>query len=184
MRHLTAADYLRTPWKNGGGETVQLAIFPADAGLDDFAWRISVAGIDRDGPFSRFAGIDRSLVVLSGSGVLLDIDGMRHELTTDSPPLRFAGSAETSARLIAGPVTDFNVMSRAGVADHSISRMAPVETVSSRSGHTFVFAPTAVRLSHIDLRPGDLLALEVGETFTLEAGAAIRIEIISKTNAA
>jgi len=40
------------PWKNGGGETLELAIAPAGAGLEDFAWRISSARVGAAGPFS------------------------------------------------------------------------------------------------------------------------------------
>lgn len=182
MRHLTAADFLRTPWKNGGGETVQIAIFPDGAGLDDFTWRISTAGIDHNGLFSLFAGIDRSLVVLSGAGVVLDIDGARHELTANSPPLGFSGSSTTFAELVAGPVTDFNVMSRSGLAAHTVSRMAKGETASTRSGFAFVFAVSSARLTGIDLAPGDLLVLAPGEAVTLETGSALQGSVISQTN--
>ena len=53
------------PWKNGGGETLELAIAPAGAGLEDFAWRISSARVGAAGPFSACAGVDRSLALLS-----------------------------------------------------------------------------------------------------------------------
>ena len=66
MRVLRSADHKRMPWKNGGGMTLQLAISPAGAGLEDFAWRISSAQVAMDGAFSCFPGIDRSLAVLAG----------------------------------------------------------------------------------------------------------------------
>lgn len=183
MRHLTAADFLRTPWKNGGGETVQLAIFPDGASLDDFAWRISMAGVDRDGPFSHFAGVERSLSILSGEGLILDIDGVRHEMAVASPPLRFSGETTTSARLVSGPVTDFNVMSRRGLSDHAVSRMTPGEALAANTDFAFVFALTPSRVAGIDLAPGDLLALDFGEVAALETGAALAIKIISLANA-
>ena len=34
------------PWKNGQGVTLELAIAPPGAGLDDFDWRISSARVD------------------------------------------------------------------------------------------------------------------------------------------
>ncbi|HWV09358.1 MAG TPA: HutD family protein, partial [Pseudomonas sp.] len=58
-----------TPWKNGGGETRELAIEPAGAALDEFEWRISSARVTAPGGFSSFPGIDRSLAILNGDGL-------------------------------------------------------------------------------------------------------------------
>jgi len=108
---------VRMPWKNGGGVTREIAAHPADAGLDTFAWRISVADVNAAGPFSRFDGIDRTLVLLDGAGLRLDIEnGASHALTRPLDSLSFAGDAPVNARLIAGPTRDFNVMARRGVA--------------------------------------------------------------------
>ena len=52
------------PWKNGGGVTSELARSPQ---ADEFDWRLSVAEVATDGPFSQFPGIDRLLVLLSGA---------------------------------------------------------------------------------------------------------------------
>ncbi|MDP1908248.1 MAG: HutD family protein, partial [Hyphomicrobium sp.] len=43
MRILRAKDYRRMPWKNGGGETTEIAISPEGAALDSFDWRVSMA---------------------------------------------------------------------------------------------------------------------------------------------
>ena len=80
------------PWKNGGGSTVELAISPADAGLEDFAWRISTAQVAVDGAFSSFPGIDRSLAVLAGNGVCLQrADGQRETLLSGGAIAVFGG---------------------------------------------------------------------------------------------
>jgi environmental stress-induced protein Ves len=39
---------------------------PTDAGLEDFDWRLSMARVDADGPFSSFPEIDRVLMVRRG----------------------------------------------------------------------------------------------------------------------
>ena len=54
------------PWKNGGGVTRTLSV---DTAGQPPRWRVSVADIDRDGPYSRFPGYDRVSVVLTGGGV-------------------------------------------------------------------------------------------------------------------
>ncbi|MDS9467742.1 HutD family protein [Paracoccus sp. MBLB3053] len=123
IRILRADGHRRMPWKNGRGETVEIAVFPEGAGLDAFAWRISMAGVAEDGEFSIFPGIDRTLAVLSGAGIELQVQkhGL-HRLTPDDPPLAFPADIPSSARLIDGPITDLNVMTRRGVHAHRMIR--------------------------------------------------------------
>src|SRR3954470_15521560 len=91
MRILRAADHKVMPWKNGLGATTEIAISPERDGLGDFAWRVSMAQVANDGPFSSFPGIDRTLLVLAGCGMMLDVDGRPTvTLTRDSPPHAFA----------------------------------------------------------------------------------------------
>lgn len=114
-----AAAHRRMPWKNGRGETVEIAIWPKDAGLDDFGWRISMAGVTEDGAFSVFAQIDRTLAVLTGDGMELQVQGLgRHLLTPASAPLSFAADAPCTARLTGAPITDLNAMTRRGAYRH------------------------------------------------------------------
>lgn len=109
------------PWKNGGGTTVELAISPADAGLEDFAWRLSTAQVAVDGAFSSFPGIDRSLTVLAGNGVCLQrADGLRETLLSGDAIAVFSGEEAISAQLLDGPITDLNLMTRRGVWSHEL----------------------------------------------------------------
>lgn len=105
------ADRRFRPWKNGGGETAEIVISPAGAGIDDFDWRISTAVVAGDGPFSVFPGVDRVLAVIEGA-MVLTMDGVPHRLTADSAPLAFPGDLPCEARVETGPVLDFNVMLR------------------------------------------------------------------------
>ena len=68
---LRAADHRTMPWKNGGGSTTEIAAAPDGAGIDAFDWRVSMAVVAADGPFSEFPGIDRTLSILDGSGLIL-----------------------------------------------------------------------------------------------------------------
>lgn len=122
MRVLRQADYRRMPWKNGGGETTEIAVSPPGAGLDDFDWRISMALVKGDGPFSVFPGIDRTLSILEGNGMRLTIGGARVDLTLASAPLPFAADVATDAVLVDGAITDLNVMSRRGAFRHQVQR--------------------------------------------------------------
>ena len=124
MRILRAADYRSMPWKNGGGTTTEITVSPEGAGLDDFDWRVSMARVEGGGPFSGFAGVDRTLAVLEGEGIVLDIGGRPPErLTGASAPLSFPADVPTTAALISGPITDLNVMTRRGRATHTVERL-------------------------------------------------------------
>jgi environmental stress-induced protein Ves len=125
FRRFNSIDYRRMPWKNGGGETTEIAVFPENAGLADFDWRISMATVASDGPFSVFPGIDRTLSILDGAGMSLFIEGREAVvLTTKSQPLPFPADAPTSATLVDGPITDLNVMTRRDSLSHEVRRLA------------------------------------------------------------
>jgi uncharacterized protein len=96
-----------TPWKNGGGTTRELVVWPNAA---NWVWRVSVADIVQNGPFSQFEGVTRWFAVLAGAGVTLAVDGQRHTLTQSSGPFCFDGTLQTECELLGGPTQDFNVM--------------------------------------------------------------------------
>jgi environmental stress-induced protein Ves len=123
-RHLPAAERAVRPWKNGGGETADVAIVPAGASLDDFDWRVSIARVESDGPFSLFPGIDRTMAIIAGEGLGLAVAGREpFVLTAGSAPLRFPADVATECRLLGGPVTDLNVMVRRGRARARLRRL-------------------------------------------------------------
>jgi uncharacterized protein len=140
MRRLKRDAFKSMPWKNGGGETAEIAVFPHGAGLEDFGWRLSMARVAADGPFSSFPGIERTLTVLEGEGMRLTVDGVEHLLTPESAPLRFPGDAPASAALLGGVVTDLNVMTRRGAFCHEVRRVALAagERVSVSAGFGFI----------------------------------------------
>lgn len=123
------------PWKNGGGETTEIVVFPDNAGLSDFDWRVSMARVDGSGPFSSFPGIDRTLSILEGAGIVLDVEGRTQKrLVIESEPHPFPADVATSADLIGGTVIDFNVMSRRGSVAHTVERLRI--SLSSPAGST------------------------------------------------
>ena len=109
---LSPADYRRMPWKNGAGRTTEIASHPPRASLDAFDWRISIADVARDGPFSHFAGIDRTIVVIAGAGMRLQGDGHAVLLGAPYEPYAFSGDDTIDCTLLDGAVRDFNLMVR------------------------------------------------------------------------
>jgi environmental stress-induced protein Ves len=164
---LHATGYRRVRWKNDGGWTTEIAREPADPA--DFRWRISIADIESDGPFSSFPGVARELMLLAGSGIELDID--------DAPPLRlverfqrvrFDGEARVECRLLAGPTRDFNVMTRRDAARAEVMGRPLV-------GSMVLFAEAGVVwLAHLvsgsaQARTGsDVAAIGVGDTLRID----------------
>jgi len=171
MEVLRAGAHRRMPWKNGHGETLEIAASPAGASLDDFAWRISMARVTAAGPFSRFPGVDRTLVVLDGAGLVLDVAGREVQLG-HGVPFSFDGDAATSARLVAGPIVDLNTMTRRGHWRHIVRRVRePVDL----TGLVVVLARGPVRVDGVELERDDAA---VGATRITEVTDAFAIELI------
>lgn len=128
MRILRHADQRAVPWKNGGGLTREIAAAPDPDGVADFLWRVSIATVRAPGPFSRFDGVDRTIAVVRGSGIILEHgNGEAITLTGAAPPYRFAGETAIFAAVIAGETLDLNAMSRRGRARHDMRRLTIAE---------------------------------------------------------
>lgn len=120
------------PWRNGLGVTREVAIEPPDGSVDrGFLWRVSCAGVAADGPFSAFPGVDRSLWLVRGAGVDLDVEGRRVRLDRPWQRVDFAGESAVRARLVDGAIDDLNVMVRRAEvrADATLLRLTEGSTV-------------------------------------------------------
>jgi environmental stress-induced protein Ves len=136
-----AADYPVIPWKNGGGETCEIAVFPPGAGIEDFDWRISMATVVEDGPFSVFEGIDRTLFILEGDGVELTFEEGKVETIGAKGHLSFPADVSTHAKLLGDAVTDLNIMSRRSNVRHKANKfdLTGLTTVDLISPVTLLF---------------------------------------------
>lgn len=101
-----------------------MAQWPAEAGFDEFAWRVSCAEIAGDGPFSTFPGIRRQLMLVDGGPLTLVVDGDRHAVEREQT-LRFSGDAQVACLTGGLPAVALNVMTRRGAATSSVA-VAPV----------------------------------------------------------
>jgi environmental stress-induced protein Ves len=136
-------------WKNGGGVTREIAVFPDGAGSDDFIWRISVADVTAGGPFSVFPGIDRYIAVIDGKGMTLTrtrtaapaaISAATYAAQDNAAPhtrspvtalsdshtvacwetFEFSGEDAIDCQLTGGAIRDFNLMVRASTAQGAL----------------------------------------------------------------
>lgn len=170
MRKWSQQDYKTMPWKNGGGSTTELAVFPEGASLDHFVWRISTALVSSDGAFSHFAQIDRTLAILSGAGMTLHGDEEGTDtpssvtLTRDSMPHQFSGETSIRAELLDGPVWDLNLMTRRDVCTHFMQRLEAGEhyVVAQNAQQVLIYCAQgqAVLNKVMDVSEADLILLE------------------------
>ncbi|MGF9759716.1 HutD family protein [Microvirga sp. 0TCS3.31] len=184
-------DLVRLPWKNGGGTTAEVAAFPEGAGFDSFGWRISMADVASDGPFSVFPGIDRTLIVVEGVGIELDVEGVDFRLDKASPKLTFSGDDITTGRLLSGPIRDLNVMTRRGQFRHRTRFVqSGVALLAEETTTAFLVALDGSFDVTLD---STIHSLQVLDTLILEAtqdliqlsgsGRAILIEVAPETSA-
>ncbi|MFC3816871.1 HutD family protein [Lysobacter sp. GCM10012299] len=109
---IPANEYRRERWRNQMGWTREILAHAPVAG-EPWDWRLSIAEIERDAPFSAFPGIDRELVLLAGNGLRLRFrDGEVKELLPPHDRMRFAGERVVTGELIDGLTHDFNLMWR------------------------------------------------------------------------
>jgi uncharacterized protein len=123
MKIIRQADYRVMPWKNGGGSTTEIYVTPGSAAR--FDWRVSIATVSTDGPFSIFAGFERHILVLEGDGMTLEVENHGVAALAPFKPFSFSGDAIVSGRLNSGPVKDFNLMVR---RDFGVGSLRVVQT--------------------------------------------------------
>jgi environmental stress-induced protein Ves len=183
MKVLRREEYKVMPWKNGGGITTEIWVSPPGMGLagEPFDWRVCIADVASDGPFSKFPGYDRHIMLLEGEGMRLVTDeGGVIDLALHHPAA-FSGDWTVSGKLIDGPVRDFNLMvaRRFGrgslacqrltaplplVGDGSVCLIHAIEGEISLAGHIIGEGETAIM---VEMESGVLSPLETEALFAL-----------------
>lgn len=162
IRILRAADRAAVPWKNGGGVTREVAVWPPGSDLNTFDWRISIAEVRDEGPFSLFENIDRTLTILEGRMALAFPD---HTVERDahSAPLPFPGDVPCFGTPLGGPVTDLNVMTRRGRCAAQVNQIAgEMKLPGARHIVVVAITETAVRVE------AESLALQARDAILVE----------------
>lgn len=86
------------PWKNKGGTSRSLAVWPPHAAVDHEEWRVAVSDIDKAGPFSAYPGFDRLLLPLA-VGLRLGFDGAAPAPVPIFETIAFDGGVPTACAL-------------------------------------------------------------------------------------
>jgi environmental stress-induced protein Ves len=164
VKRFTKEQFKIMPWKNGGGETTELIK------LGDFDFRISIARVERDGPFSIFSMIDRILLILQGAGCELKMKNQSIELNTHTQPFHFAGEEEINCTLLNGALIDFNVMVNRNWGEATVQRNPILFTESCESDWLYIYYPGS----------NQLIELSKQETYKLEESEAICVWVNKK----
>jgi len=141
MQIIRQSDFKTMPWKNGGGITHEAIRVPANG--DSFRWRLSVAQIERSGPFSDFAGYDRTMVLLKGNGAALKFArGATRLLREVGDMAQFDGALAIQCELENGPCVDLNLMAAKALPDvcARVLRLQAPHVAAASDGSTVIFA--------------------------------------------
>jgi environmental stress-induced protein Ves len=164
------------PWANGRGTSYEIASDRNEA--EEWTWRLAMAPVNEDGPFSRIECVNRFLAVVEGEGMLLSVD-RKKLLCLPMQVVRFRGDAITDAALTDGPIMDINLMIRRKQAG---GEMAIVSEVGLLQGATIVVAvdgSAQVKCgdSIIDLERHDSIRECDAETFSLVSGSVCVVSV-------
>jgi hypothetical protein len=158
------------PWANGRGMTTEMVRVDGPQGL---LWRLSMASVTEDGPFSVFPGIERSLTVISGPG--FDLVGERRLRADPFVPVAFPGDIALQVKDLAAPCEDVNVLTTRRLPRPDVS-LAPPGTVLPAGGLLCVFALDPVQVNGLVLARHDLcIAQETIEIGSSGRGLVVRL---------
>ncbi|EGF76998.1 hypothetical protein BATDEDRAFT_28088 [Batrachochytrium dendrobatidis JAM81] len=133
--------YVHLPWKNGLGETAEIAVYPPNRNFrkDPFMWRLSLSEVRDSCSFSLFPGYDIALFLLPESGANAPIRGnlsapavlYHNDQATPVPikplvPYTYKGEWPTTCSVNASPLKHLTFTSNRRVAKVSMS----LETIS------------------------------------------------------
>jgi len=160
------------PWANGRGRTIEMIrVNAADGGL---LWRLSMASVMEDGPFSIFPGIERNLTVISGPGFDLIGDGRLH--AAPLVPVAFAGDVPIAAAGVTDPSDDFNVMTARALPRPFVQVLTAGEAVPPRGGFLCLFALAPAVVCGKALGLHDLLITDANAS--ISAGQVITVGLL------
>lgn len=101
------SELMPVAWQNGGGVTREVARQEPDG--ESPGWRVSIAELDRPGPFSVMAGVRRHFTVIGANPVTLVVAG-QEVILASLESLVFDGEAAVSCLLPEGPSRALNLM--------------------------------------------------------------------------
>lgn len=166
---LPPSGFRRTPWKNGGGVTLDIADAyrpgVAPGSWEGMIWRFGRTGIVAPGPFSDLTGYERLQAVVAGSGLVLETPDGEIDLRRPFAPVRYDGGTPITSRLENGPVEVVNLIADRAVMAIDLVSLGPGDTATVGEGIGIVYAPVEAVSGRCE-----------ATAFFVEAGHALRID--------
>ena len=164
------------PWANGRGTSYEITSDRIESG--EWTWRLAMAPVNEDGPFSRIECVNRSLAVVEGAGMLLSVDRKKLQCLP-MQVVRFRGDAITEATLTDGPIMDINLMVRRKEADGEIAIISDAGVLEGASIVVAVGGSARVKCgdSTIDLERHDSILECDAETVSLISGTVCVVSV-------
>jgi environmental stress-induced protein Ves len=164
------------PWANGRGTSYEIVSDRNES--DEWTWRLAMAPVNEDGPFSRIECVNRFLAVIQGNGMLLSVDRKKIQCRP-MQVVRFRGDAITDAMLTDGPITDINLMIRRKEADGEMTIVAEAGQLRGASIVVAIGGSAQVQCgdSAIALEPHDSILECDGETVSLVSGTVCVVAV-------
>lgn len=163
-------------WKNGRGTTHQIYIYPKNASITNFEWRISSATFDTSGPFSLFNGYKRILVLLEGEEISLIHKNSKKKILKIDEPYSFSGDLETESEF-KGKIIDFNLIYKENYSiSFEVLKISFEKTIKPLGIFNFIFCSK-----------GDLIFEEIGiilkkhETYLFEKEIKLKSKMKEST---
>ena len=174
------------PWRNGLGSTVELLAETPNKN-EAFSWRLSIATVANDGPFSDFSGYDRTLLLLEGSGITLNKpNGVFKVLNSSLDYANFKGEDLIDATLHDGPIKDFNIMTLRSICTSSVTAIDETSesllNINADKLLVYSIKPVNIQIgleASISLEANHLLQFNyyINNTMTLDKTQVIVIQI-------
>jgi environmental stress-induced protein Ves len=171
IRHLTPVDYSTMPWANGRGQTVQvLRVNGSDGSM---LFRLSMASVAENGPFSNFPGVERNLTVISGPG--FDLVGDVCLRADPLSPVAFPGDVAVEATGVTAPCQDFNVMTARSLPLPDVVLTSDADVVPAPGATLCLFALDSAQVNGVALGQHDLAVTK--EKARLSGGPLIMVSV-------
>ena len=168
MRLILPDSFLTQRWKNGGGVTHEIARQDHE---DRLLWRLSIAEVATDGPFSAFPGLSRILTVIEGAGLVLHAPG-ETLMALPMQPLAFSGDLAIDGRLIDGPLRDFNLIFDGARLVGSVLPLATDRTLGPGAIHAVLALTTGIAVDGFPIPAGAVALIETGAQVQALPGAS------------
>ncbi len=175
---LDPARFRQTPWKNGGGVTIDIADAyrpgVAPGSWQGMIWRLGRTAIVTPGPFSDLSGFERLQLVIVGRGLVLETPDGEIDLRQPFVPVRYDGGTPITSRLENGPVEVVNLIADQTLCAIDLRPLGGGDTARLEPGTHVLYGPGAAAAGRIGDRDW---ALAAGRALLIDATAAVDLTV-------